>query len=75
MSYRYLPFASLAFTGFFPASINLYWLTLSYYQLFTTQLMYSTYIRRTFGLGGDGHNHKTVKFDSVIIMEDKQTSE
>lgn len=37
--------------------------------------MYSKYIRRKFGLGGDGQSQKTVKFDSVVIMEGKQNSE
>jgi hypothetical protein len=37
--------------------------------------MYSNYVRRSFGLGGDGQTQKTVKFDSVMIMEDKLSSE
>lgn len=50
-------------------------MTLSFYQLFTTQLMYSKYVRRTFGLSGEGPAQRTVKFDSAVIMEEKQSSE
>jgi hypothetical protein len=50
-------------------------MTLSYYQLFTTQLMYSKYIRRKFGLGGEGQTQRTVKFDSAVIVEEKESSE
>lgn len=71
-----MPFASLAFTGFFPASINLYWLTLSAYQLFTTQLMYTKFIRRRFGsASGESQAQRTVRFDSAVIIEEKSTSE
>lgn len=72
---KYMPFASLAFTGFFPASINLYWLTLSCYQLFTTQLMYSGYVRRKFGLSKDNSGPKTIKIENVVFVEDEKTSE
>lgn len=37
--------------------------------------MYSKYIRRKFGLGGDNQSQRTVKFDSAVIVEEKQTSE
>jgi len=46
---KYLPFASLAFTGFFPASINLYWTTLALYQLMITQLMRTNSVLRYLG--------------------------
>jgi YidC/Oxa1 family membrane protein insertase len=50
---KYMPFASLAFTGFFPASINLYWFVLAMFQLGTTQLMYTNLVRRKFGIKSD----------------------
>lgn len=37
--------------------------------------MYSKYIRRTFGLSGEGQQTKTVKFDGAVFVEEKQTSE
>lgn len=37
--------------------------------------MYSKYIRRTFGLTGEGQQTKTVKFDGAVFVEEKQTSE
>lgn len=36
--------------------------------------MYSKYIRRTFGLTGEGQQTKTVKFDGAVFVEEKQTS-
>lgn len=70
-----MPFASLAFTGFFPASINLYWFTLAGYQLFTTQLMYVSYIRRKLGSSADAPAQRTLRFDSAVIVEEKASSE
>lgn len=60
---KYMPFFSLAFTGFFPASINLYWLTLAACQLATTQLMYTNLARRTFGIKTDDNAFRKIKFD------------
>ena len=75
--FKFLPFASLAVTGFFPASLNLYWLTLSLYQLMITQLMYVPYIRRSFGLAEkqEGVSKKPTLFAKAMVVEDKRTSE
>lgn len=71
-----MPFFSLAFTGFFPASINLYWLSLGIYQLMITELMHTNFIKRYF----DYNNHedkkrKILKFENAVFIEDKETSE
>lgn len=73
---KFLPFASLAITGFFPASLNLYWLTLSLYQLMITQMLYMPYIRRKFGLGGSDRQQpkRAPSFARAVVIEDKRTS-
>jgi len=60
---KYLPFASLAFTGFFPASINLYWTTLALYQLMITQLMRTDYVVRKLGKRKGDNSFKNAQYD------------
>ena len=59
--FKYLPFASLAVTGFFPASINLYWATLALYQLLITQLMRTQYVIKKFGKQKGENTPKNIK--------------
>ena len=64
-----MPFFSLTFTAFFPASLSFYWFILAAYQLFNTQLLYVDVIRRRLKIGGYGKEKKVVNFTKAIFVE------
>lgn len=71
---KFLPFASLSFTAFFPASINLYWMVLAGYQLMTTELMYTKFVQKAFSSNRSGPKSRGQFFEAVFI-DQKKTSE
>lgn len=72
---KYLPFLSLAFTSFFPASINLYWFTLAGYQLMMTEMMYMKWVSRLFYPTENSDKGKKRKVDRAIFVAEGKTSE
>eukprot|EP00178_Gracilaria_changii_P020032 TRINITY_DN58151_c0_g1_i1.p1 TRINITY_DN58151_c0_g1~~TRINITY_DN58151_c0_g1_i1.p1 ORF type:complete len:122 (-),score=11.73 TRINITY_DN58151_c0_g1_i1:128-493(-) len=70
---KFLPFASLLFTAFFPASLSLYWTTLAAFQLTITQMMHIKYFRNLFS-GQPMAPKKKKEYDVAVFQEEKRTS-